>query len=621
MPSSAQRRVHVCPVEALAAVSAEARAWIPDHFRSRFSVVGHVSSCPPEAAARLEAWLMSTRGAELRKAKSFDTALRSMAHATYVWSFDATRLAGADDLTRRPETHLRHLSLPGEAPAIHGHSRGGFRGRGGGSAGHLVGRGGKFIKPLLERYPQVRVYFGGDTVNISGPLAADVELVAGELHARLAQMEERAKLARAKKLESELRRLRANNPALTLLFLHGHDLGAEGAAHMAGALHDNTVLKSLHLECNDLGDEGAAHLAGALHVNTALENLNLSDNGIGDAGAAQLAALLHVNTVLTMLELRNNSIGDEGAAQLAAALHVNTSLTHLELAENRLGAEGAAHLAGALYVNTSLTRLSLKNNSSDPRILREVEAEVEAACDANRARLDEKRAAEERDEFLRRLSANDVDLTFMYLESNELSAAGAAQLAGALHDNTVLKSLHLECNDLGDEGAAHLAGALHVNTALENLNLSDNGIGDAGAAQLAALLHVNTVLTMLELRNNSIGDEGAAQLAAALHVNTVLTDLDLQYNIIGDQGLREVQAACDANWARRDDDSGVDGGLFGGGRGGFGGSIFPPFGFRSLFLYCLNVLFHRLPACAQEHMWRARARTAQILMLCMHTCA
>ena len=58
------------------------------------------------------------------------------------------------------------------------------------------------------------------------------------------------------------------------------------------------------------------------------------------------------------------------------------------------------------------------------------------------------RAAEERAEFLRRLRANDVDLTSMYLESNGIGAAGAAQLAGALHDNTVLKSLHLECNGL-----------------------------------------------------------------------------------------------------------------------------------------------------------------------------
>jgi hypothetical protein len=358
MLASAQRRVHVCPVEALSAVSAEARACIPERFRSHFSAVaaaGHVSTCPPEAAARLEAWLMSTRGDELRKAKSFDTALRSMAHATYVWSLDATQPAGADDLTRRPETHLRHLSLPAGPPATHGHGRGGFRGCVGGSAGHLVGRGGKFIKPLLERYPQVRVQFGGDTVSISGPLVADVELVAGELHARLVQIEEHAKRARAKKLESELRRLRANNPALTLLFLHGHDLGAEGAAHLAGALHDNTVLKSLHLECNGLGDEGATHLAGALHVNTALEHLNLSDNGIGDAGAAQLAVLLHVNTVLTKLELRNNSIGDQGAALLSAALHVNTVLMDLDLLYNSIGDEG---------------------------LLRQ----VEAACDANHAR-------------------------------------------------------------------------------------------------------------------------------------------------------------------------------------------------------------------------------------------
>jgi len=54
--------------------------------------------------ARLEAWLLSTRGAELRKAQSLDTALRSMAHVTYVWSLDATQPAVASDPTRRQET-------------------------------------------------------------------------------------------------------------------------------------------------------------------------------------------------------------------------------------------------------------------------------------------------------------------------------------------------------------------------------------------------------------------------------------------------------------------------------------------------------------------------------------
>ena len=123
-----------------------------------FGAKERASTCPPEAAARLEAWLLSTRGAELRKAKSLDTALRSMAPVTYVLSLDATQPAVACDPTRRPQaTHVLDLRLPDT-----------------GFAGHIIGRGGQFIKPLLERSPQVRVHIDCDTVSVIGPLAADV---------------------------------------------------------------------------------------------------------------------------------------------------------------------------------------------------------------------------------------------------------------------------------------------------------------------------------------------------------------------------------------------------------------------------------------------------------------
>jgi hypothetical protein len=36
MLCSTYRRVHVCPIKALAAVSAEARAWLPERFRPHF---------------------------------------------------------------------------------------------------------------------------------------------------------------------------------------------------------------------------------------------------------------------------------------------------------------------------------------------------------------------------------------------------------------------------------------------------------------------------------------------------------------------------------------------------------------------------------------------------------
>lgn len=176
MPASAQtyRRVQVCPVGALAAVSAEARNRIPERFRPLLPAPTgalDISPCPPEALARLEAWLLSTRGVELSKAKSFDKALQSVAHVTYVWLNDeaAQRVDGAvrrwspAPPAPKPETYRRQLVLPSAC-----------------FAGHLIGRGGRWIRPLLARCPEARVRFERGAVSITGS-RADVKRVAQEL--------------------------------------------------------------------------------------------------------------------------------------------------------------------------------------------------------------------------------------------------------------------------------------------------------------------------------------------------------------------------------------------------------------------------------------------------------
>ena len=71
-----------------------------------------------------------------------------------------------------------------------------------------IGRRGTFIKPLLERCPQVRVRIEGETVSVSGPLDADVEYIVDTLRARVqTQLTEERAIAERKDAED-----------LTLLF-------------------------------------------------------------------------------------------------------------------------------------------------------------------------------------------------------------------------------------------------------------------------------------------------------------------------------------------------------------------------------------------------------------------
>ncbi|CAM4793083.1 unnamed protein product [Rotaria magnacalcarata] len=112
------------------------------------------------------------------------------------------------------------------------------------------------------------------------------------------------------------------------------------------------TLTTLNLERNNIGAEGAQHLAQALHNNTALTILNLQFNNIDDEAVRHLAQELHKHTTLTTLNLGGNDIGAEGAQHLAEALHSNTTLRALGLEWNNIGAEGAQHLAQALHNNT-----------------------------------------------------------------------------------------------------------------------------------------------------------------------------------------------------------------------------------------------------------------------------
>jgi Ran GTPase-activating protein (RanGAP) involved in mRNA processing and transport len=150
-------------------------------------------------------------------------------------------------------------------------------------------------------------------------------------------------------------------------------------------------------------------------------------------------------------------------------------------------------------------------------------------------------------EVLPKLRVNDDTVTFVSFCNAALRDVDAEKLAEALKVNTAVTELYLQGNNMGAAGCAALAEALKVNTAVIYVDLDQNNIGDAGCAALAEALKVNTAVKDLNLQGNKIGDAGCAALAEALKVNTGLTYVSLDQNNIGDAGRAALAEALKVN--------------------------------------------------------------------------
>ena len=132
-------------------------------------------------------------------------------------------------------------------------------------------------------------------------------------------------------------------------------------------------------------------------------------------------------------------------------------------------------------------------------------------------------------------------LTSIDLSRNDIDAAGAESLASALKSNHTLTSLVKYCAAL--VGAESLAGALKPNNTLTSIDLSWNDIDAAGAESLALALTSNNTLTSIDLSRNDIDAAGAESLASALTSNDTLTSINLSYNGIKAAGAESLVGA------------------------------------------------------------------------------
>lgn len=128
-----------------------------------------------------------------------------------------------------------------------------------------------------------------------------------------------------------------------------------------------------------------------------------------------------------------------------------------------------------------------------------------------------------------------------YLAGNDLDAACAAQLCGALKDDPHVRALWLKRNPLGAEGARHVADMLRGSNEIRVLDLCNTALGDEGLRLVADALHDNTSLRVLYVDANGVTPAGAAHLYRLLAGGRCsLTHLYACMNPLGDDGATLV---------------------------------------------------------------------------------
>ncbi|XP_067016042.1 protein NLRC3-like [Acropora muricata] len=316
---------------------------------------------------------------------------------------------------------------------------------------------------------------------------------------------------------------------LTKLKLNGshEDRSSRGLIALAQALQTNCVLTHLDLRCNVIAEETAVALGKALESNTTLTYLDLTNvpnfpnfsPQIGLSGALALARALLKNSTLKCLFLGYNYIGDLGALAFADALRTNSSLLLLDLSDNGIGDLGTEVICKALQSNHVMTHLSLHGNT-----IGDSGAEALAG----------------------ELQSPSTQLSYLHLDTCQITSLGGRILAVALQTNQSLTHLCLSANNLCS--ATALAEALQLNRTLTHLDLSQSNISVLGTEVIFKALQSNQVMTHLMLGCTKIGDSGAVALAEALKSPaTQLSYLDLSWCDITSLGVEILAGALQTN--------------------------------------------------------------------------
>jgi len=223
------------------------------------------------------------------------------------------------------------------------------------------------------------------------------------------------------------------------------------------------------------------------------------------------------------------------------------TVTDLHLDHRPINAEGAVALSRTLPAHDETESLSLVNCSLTDATVKPI-AEVLEKLSLKVLNLSKNNITSAgAEELARGLAANDT-LVELILEDNQIDDAGVQALAQVIASKSTVTVFNLNGNRVGAGGAKAFSQLLSNPSRgpLSVLNLARNKLGDEGAAALVPFLKENNTVTKVHLSANGIGDRGAAAIADALHDASVI-DIDLSHNLIGVQGALAIEKLLQKN--------------------------------------------------------------------------
>ncbi|MDR3575461.1 MAG: hypothetical protein P4L50_16495, partial [Anaerolineaceae bacterium] len=273
-------------------------------------------------------------------------------------------------------------------------------------------------------------------------------------------------------------------------------------------------IRKLNLIDCKLGDEGISEIVTSILASgrnrCELWELCLPSNGIESAGAQMIAELVARSPHLRCLNLDFNPIG--AIAAEAIKKFANT-LEELNISKCGLGPrEAVLLLSPPAY--PALTTLRITNNYV---------GNLGAGALA---------------QFL--LGSGGCTLKELRMESNDITEAGALELANGFAKAYALRSIRMEVNQLGPRGAAAMLDAIAIvsTVQMDMIYFDQCEIGDDGA-EAAGRLIMGRSCKRISLNQNEIHDKGVKAIADSIEASECMIELlSLYVNPVGDAGVK-----------------------------------------------------------------------------------